>query len=290
MSTASETFPELVHRLNEVSVKKRHEAFRDVAWDEPEMQVDPRDRRWQLPRSNALGATSWYRALPEEARTRLGLEWTCQTLRYGVSFECCLSRGLLEFVNAQPSGSPLIRYAMHELIEESHHSLMFMELIRRTGCETEDVSVVERWLQGHVARWGRTFPELFFFCVLSGEVFIDHDNRERLRAREPMHPLLRRVVQIHVTEEARHVKFAESFLRDRLPTLPAWKKRVLCIFVPAAMKRGVAMMLRPQPHIVKRHAIPARVMREAFGPGTAHDRAVKEVVSPVLALLDYASR
>jgi hypothetical protein len=206
-------------------------------------------------------------------------------MRYGVAFERCLSHGLLEFASVQPNGSLLYRYAMHEVIEESQHSMMFQELIRRSGCEPHDVTPVERWSQRRIARCGATFPELFFFCVLSGEVFVDHDNRERLRAREAMHPLVRRIVQIHVTEEARHVCFAKAFLREKVPHLSRARRAILRAIAPFILSRGERLMLRPSPAIVARYAIPKRVLCDAFAPDSNYARAVREVVAPLEALI-----
>ena len=274
-----------VARLNRASVAKRYEAHRDVDWDaEP---IDARDPRLSLPANHPVGATEWYHALPEPARARLGLEWACQTFRIGISFESCLSRGLLELAGALPNGSPLYRYAMHEVIEESHHSMMFHVFIRRSGCEPQDVSPLERWLQRSVVvNLPRVFPELFFLCALSGEIFIDHDNREMLRApAEGQHPTLRRIVQIHVTEEARHVCFAHAYLRERLPTAAAWRRRALRLLVGPILARGAQEILQPTPALVRRHRIPRTVLAEAFGPGSAHAAKVREVVAPIFGLV-----
>jgi hypothetical protein len=276
----------LVARLNDMSVVKRYEAYRDVDWNAADASIDPRDPRFRLAPTSPLGCTDWYASLPRDDQARLGLEWTCQTLRFGISFESCLSRGLLEFAAREPNGSPLYRYAMHEVIEESHHSLMFQELINRSGCETHDVPRIERWLQRWVIRMGATFPEAFFLCVLSGEVFIDYDNRARLRDKEALHPLFRRVMQIHVTEEARHVSFAASFLRERVPLLPAYKRWVLRVLLLPAMNRGASMMLEPPPRLVRKYDIPADVLRETFGPTSAHRRIVEETTAPIRALLE----
>ncbi len=255
-----------VHRLNCASVSKRHEAYRDVAWDVEGGALDPRDPRFELPETHPIAGTAWYRALPAPTRAELGLDWACQTLRTGISFENCLSRGLLEFAGTLPNGSPLYRYAMHEVVEESHHSMMFHEFIRRSGRDPEDVPASERWAQRLVVQLGRALPEVFFLCVLSGEVFIDHDNREMLRAdAATQHPTLRRIVQIHVTEEARHVCFAEAYLREHLPRAPAWRRRLLHRIVPGILARGEELMLHPTPGLVVRYAIPQDVIRDAFG-------------------------
>jgi hypothetical protein len=274
-----------VHRLNRASVTKRYEAHRDVDWDAPGAEVRPDDPRFCLPATHPLGGSAWYRALPEERRSALGLDWACQTLRVGISFEACLTRGLMEFAASLPNGSPLYRYAMHEVIEESHHSMMFHEFIRRSGCQPHDVSPVERWFQRRVVRMGATFPELFFLCVLSGEVFIDHDNREHLRDGGLSHPTLRRIMQIHVTEEARHVCFASAYLREHLPGAPAWKRRAVRAAAGPILARGEGLMLRPTPALAARHGIPSAVVEEAYGRGSAHSAKMKEVVAPIFELL-----
>jgi hypothetical protein len=284
-ATFDDTFLPMVMRLNRSSVTKRYEAHRDVDWEAAGARIDPRDPRFALPATSALGGTEWYQALPQDVRAELGLDWTCQTLRIGISFESCLSRGLLEFAGALPNGSPTYRYAMHEVIEESHHSMMFHEFIRLSGRSPRDVSRIETWFQRRVAHLGVTFPELFFLCVLSGEIFIDHDNRERLGQSEPLHPTLRRIMQIHVTEEARHVCFANGYLREHLPHSPSWRRVLLRKMAPVLFARAEHMMLWPHPALAKRYGIPSSVIAEAFGPSSAQARTVRRIVEPIYALL-----
>ena len=283
------SFLSTVARLNRASVAKRFEAHRDVEWDANDARIDPHDPRFRLPARHPLGGTDWYRALPEDAQAELGLDWVCQTFRTGISFESVLSRGLLELADTLPNGSPLYRYAMHEVVEESHHSMMFHEFIRRSGRSPHDVSPMERWLGRRAVRLGAVFPELFFLCVLSGEVFIDHDNRDLLKDDAPVHPTLRRIVQIHVTEEARHVCFANAYLREHLPRAPAWKRSLVRAAAPSLLADGERLILRPSPAFARRYAIPREVIAAAYGRGSAHSARVAKVVAPILALVrDHA--
>ena len=114
-----------------------------------------------------------------------------------------------------PNGSPEYRYAYHELIEEGQHSLMFQEFVNRTGLETPGLPTPIRFAARFVAAQGRLFPPLFFVFVLGGEDPIDHVQRTTLRSGRELHPLLRRIMQIHVTEEARHICFARYYLPFR---------------------------------------------------------------------------
>jgi hypothetical protein len=284
-SSPREKLALITQRLNHLSIVKRHDAYRDVDWEGPDGRISRLDPRFRLPSDHPLGETKWYRTLPEPTQASLGLEWICQVLRYGIAFESCLSRGLLEFADTLPDRSPEYRYAMHELIEESHHSMMFREFVDRSGCRTTGLPAFNRRYNRLIARWGATFPELFFFHVLSGEVFIDHDNRARLAHSEEQHPLIRRILQIHVMEEARHVCFAEAFLRDRLPRLSSWRRWQIRALLPALLDQGERMMLRPPRRIMRQYAIPRRVVADAFGPTSAHQRRVRAIVAPVYRLL-----
>src|SRR5579859_1471915 len=178
-----EALATLTERLNHLSVVNRHEAYRDIDWTGPDSRIDGLDPRFRLPPDHALGATDWYRSLPEHVQTSLGLDAICQVLRYGIAFESCLCRGLLEFAETVPQGSPQYRYAMHEVIEESHHSMMFREFIDRSGRQPDGLPAFKRLYHRIIVRWGATFPELFFLHVLTGEIFIDHDNRAALAHR-----------------------------------------------------------------------------------------------------------
>jgi hypothetical protein len=278
-------FTALTERLSRLSINKSHDAYRDIDWDGPDGRIQRDDPRFRLAPDHPLGETDWYRSQPQHTQAELGLEWFCQVLRYGVAFESCLSRGLLEFAANLPNRSPEYRYAMHELIEESHHSLMFQEFINRSPCDP--VNLPRLILYGHrrIARCGATFPELFFFSVLSGEIFVDHDNRRQLERRDTLHPLVRRILQIHVTEEARHVCFAEHFLRARFPHSPFWRRWQIRALLPVILDQGERMIMRPLPRLVRRFRIPASVLLRAFGPGSAHEGRVRAIVAPVYALL-----
>ena len=45
-----------------------------------------------------------------------------------------------------------------------------------------------------------------------------------LREGKTLHPIMERVMAIHVAEEARHISFAHEYLRKRVPHLPRRKR------------------------------------------------------------------
>jgi hypothetical protein len=205
-------------------------------------------------------------------------------MKTGVEFEAVLSRGLLEFASTRPNGSPEFRYAYHEVIEESQHSLMFQEFVNRSGFDVRGLGGLEALGARRVPRLGRTFPEVFFLHVLAGETPIDWVQRRALaRNGGPQHPLVRRIMQIHVTEEARHLCFAERFLEESVPRLGAFARARLRLSAPFILAGTVAPMLRLPGDVVRAHAIPAEVVREVHA-SPVHRARVREGIHPVREL------
>ena len=279
-----ESYLELVQRLSVQSVRKYYTAYEDIDWDAPEMQIDRHDPRFELSQDEVLGATEWYKAQPQSVRAEIGLCGVVNSMKMGVVFESVLKRGLLEFAFRLPNRSPEFRYAYHEVIEEAQHSLMFQEFINRSGEDPGglpwDIELGTR----QVVRLGRVFPELFFFFVLGGEEPIDFAQKRSLRGGHVPHPLLKRVMQIHITEEARHLCFARNYLEQRVPKLGWFARLRLMIAVPFILGAMARMMLEPSRSMIRRFSIPASVVREAYKKNPEHKRRVRESLAGVAKL------
>jgi hypothetical protein len=260
---AGESFSRLVNRLSRQSVAKHFDAYADIAWESPEFRVDSEDPRWELPAdSSPLGATTWYRDQAAATRARIGLHVRATFMRKGVQFENALQRGLLEFVLSLPNGAPEFRFAYHEIVEEGQHSLMFQEFVNRSGCDIPGLSPLMCRALRALTGLARRYPEFFFVFVLGGEDPIDHAQRVYLRSGRS-HPLLRRIMQIHITEEARHLCFARQYLKTTVPTLGWFRLAVLSIWTPIVLGVMARTMMRPSPDLVARFGIPEEVVTEA---------------------------
>src|SRR4051812_46981862 len=283
---AREPYEALILRLSRQSVTKRFEAYRDVDWESPELQLDVRDPRWQLTAADPLGATAWYQALPEPERARLGLYRLATFMKVGLQFENILSQGLLKFALARPERTVEHRYAYHELIEESHHSLMFAEFVRRTGFDIAGLTGIWSAIGQRIAGLGASFPELFFVFVLGGEDPIDHAQRLALSSERQLHPLMRRISQIHITEEARHLCFARSFLRENVPRLSPRKRALLTVAAPAILRVTAELMLRPSPALVREFQIPQATVDEAFKQNPKYRQLTMDSLTKVRELME----
>jgi hypothetical protein len=266
----TETYAELVGRLSRQSVAKHFDAYADIDWESDAFRIDAEDPRWALSENDGLGATAWYRAQPEGVRARIGLHMIATFMKIGVQFESVLKRGLLDFAAGLPSRAPEFRYVYHEVIEEAQHSLMFQEFVNRTRFDIPGLPPSIRFATRQVIRFARTFPELFFVFVLGGEDPIDHVQREMLRSEQPIHPLLRRIMQIHVTEEARHLCFARHYLRARVPQLSPLRRLALAVRAPIILAVMAQLMMRPSREIIHAYGIPGAVVAEAYTRNPEH--------------------
>ncbi len=282
----NESFADLVQRLSRQSVSKHFDAYEDVPWDDPTMRIDSNDPRWELwPESTPLGATAWYRSQPAAVRSRIGLHVRTSRMKVGLQFENILQRGLLAFALTLPDRSPEFRYAYHEVIEEGQHTLMFQEFVDRSGIDLPGPPALIRWGAGVIAALGRFCPELFFLFVLGGEDPIDHMQRSCVRA-GGAHPLLHRIMQIHITEEARHLCFARTWLEQHVPGLGRVRRLLLQLGAPLVLAVMAVMMLRPSESMIRRFAIPRDVFDEAYTKNPRHKESVLDSFAKTRALCE----
>ncbi|MDQ6696484.1 MAG: diiron oxygenase [Actinomycetota bacterium] len=276
---------ELVRRLSEQSVVRHFDAYVDIDWDAPEMAIDPHDPRFELEPDNPLGATKWYRSLTPETRAEIGLRAIVSNMKAGLQFESILKRGLLEYAFKLPDGAPEFRYAYHEVIEEAQHSLMFQEFVNRSGLEVDGLTWDMKFGARRVIAMARRFPPQFFVFVLGGEDPIDHVQRTVLRSGRDMHPLLERIMRIHVTEEARHLSFARQYLRSSVPRLSRRQRAVMSIQAPIILHTMAGVMMRPPKELVRRYDIPKDVLREAYPHDGSAAQDVRDSLRKVRELL-----
>jgi hypothetical protein len=258
------SYVSVIDRLSKASVEKHWDAYADIPWDDPDFQVDPKDPRWILQPHDRLGATEWYRSQPEEVQCEIGLWRMATMMKIGLQFENLLQRGLLTYVYKLGNGTPEYRYAMHELVEEGHHSMMFQEFVNRSGLPIRGMPRSLSTIAQIVPLIPRLSTEMFFIFVLGGEDPIDYVQRKNLRSGKTMHPLAESIVRIHIAEEARHISFARHYLRHSVPKMNPIRRKMLGVFAPGVLGIMARIMLLPPGPMVRHYNIPKDVVREAY--------------------------
>ena len=259
-----QTYAERLQTLSEASVEQHFDAFADIDWDHPDFAIDPTDARWILPEADVLGRHPWYQALPKDEQIRIGLYRQANVTKVGLQFEQVLIAGLMNYAFSLPNGSPEFRYATHEATEECHHTQMFQEFVNRSGQDVGGGSRLFRTMAPILPLAAKIVPFGFYYGVLAGEEPIDHVQKSILRAGEEMHPLLERIMQIHVAEEARHIGFAHQYLEHRAPKLRTFDRAVLSVAVPIIMRWLCDEILVPSRKARKDMGIPKSVVKDLY--------------------------
>ncbi|MEU8122448.1 diiron oxygenase [Spirillospora sp. NPDC049024] len=266
MSDAVASYDRLLDRLNRSSANKQYLAFKDIAWDDPEMSVDVSDPGWELTEEDPLGADDWYRRQPPATRRRIGLGKTTDMIKMAIEFENVLQRGLLQYAATLPNRSPELTYLYHEIAEETQHTLMFQEFINRTGIDPEAFPGRLDRARRRFIKASNSFPHILFTEALVGEEIFDHIQRRRLRV-EPIPPILRVLFKIHVDEEARHKSFARAWLRTHMDSLSDADRRLLGRYMNVLTGALGARILLPGNRLKEEFGIPDHVMvRVTEGP------------------------
>ena len=279
MTSTLDTFSAIVERLSRQSVDKHFDAYADVAWDEPEMALDPADPRFALWGFDPIGRSEWYLSLPAGVRSRLGLHRVATAMRIGWEFENILQRGLLEHAFWMPNGTPEFRYLHHEIVEESQHTMMFQEFVNRSGMDVQGMPRHMKALSRAVIWMSRAFPELFFLFVLGGEDPVDYLQRRQLRSGDA-HPLVERIMRIHVTEEARHLSFARQYLKRHVPELGIVRRRILADIAPLLFGVMGRVMVYPSRQTRRTFAMPKDVFLSAFRSAGGRELLREAVAKP----------
>ena len=257
-------YVDILATLSEGSVRRNFNPYTDIDWKSPEFAVTENDPRWILPHTDPLGRHPWYQAQSQERQIQIGMWREANVAKVGQQFENILIRGLMQYSFWVPNGSPEYRYCLHEAVEECNHTMMFQEMVNRIGADVPGMSRLMKWRAQVIPLVAGPLPIPFFFGVLAGEEPIDHTQKNVLREGKTLHPIMERVMAIHVAEEARHISFAHEYLRKRVPHLPRRKRFWLSLYVPVVMRVLCSAIVVPPKSFWREFGIPREVKMELF--------------------------
>jgi P-aminobenzoate N-oxygenase AurF len=257
-------YVDVLATLSAASVRRSFDPYGDIAWESPEFAVGDDDPRWILPASDPLGRHPWYQAQSEERKITIGMWRQANVAKVGTHFESILIRGLMNYAFWVPNGSPEYRYCLHESVEECNHTMMFQEMVNRVGADVPGMPRKLRWISPFVPLVAAALPVTFFIGVLAGEEPLDHTQKNVLREGKSLHPIMERVMAIHVAEEARHIAFAHEFLRKRLPHLSKWHQFWISLYYPLIMRVLCQAIVVPPKEFWEEFDIPRDVKKELF--------------------------
>ena len=206
-------------RLLKASARRSYDPEVDIDWS-----AVPDDERWwmQPERTSLYGTDLWDGLTPQQQRELVKHE-TASIVHMGWWFEVILMQGLLREVYTGDPRSARTQFLLTEVGDECRHSTMFGRAMETAGAPSYGPPPVVRRLAQR-AGWVLKGPSLYAGALLVEET-LDRWQRDSMTD-ERLQPLTRMVNRIHVTEEARHIKFAREGVVHRMQDA-SWLERFL---------------------------------------------------------------
>lgn len=199
-------------RLLNSSARNSYDPDMDIDWDAPV----PDDKLYMPAEHISLYGTALWDQMTPEQRITLSKHELASIIGTGLWFEEILMQMLIRHAFGLDAQDPEAQYALTEVGDETRHVLMFARSLRAFGVPTYRPPVVIDLLARiyKALAWG---PHLFA-PVLVAEETLDRFQRATMHD-ESIQPIVRMANRIHVTEEARHVRFAREQVARVFPGL-----------------------------------------------------------------------
>src|SRR3954454_53741 len=209
---------EVSTRLLRSAAKRSYDPVVDIDWG-----ADiPADLYGLSPEWSSLYGTPLWDEMSEEQRVTLTVHEYCSISGVGIWFEVLLMQLVLRDVYGDDPAQPHFQWALTEIADECRHSVMFARTAEAFGAPSYQPD-------GKVLALGKAFAAkgagpAAYAAILVAEEILDIFQRDLMKD-ERVQPLTRATSQIHVVEEARHMRFAREEVARRTPELSAWQRR-----------------------------------------------------------------
>jgi hypothetical protein len=209
---------EMSTRLLRSAAKRSYDPVVDIDW-----AADiPADLYGLSPEWSTLYATPLWDEMSADQRVTLTVHEYCSISGVGIWFEVLLMQLVLRDIYGDDPAQPHFQWALTEIADECRHSVMFARTAQKFGAPSYQPPARIRAL-------GRTFAAkgagpAAYAAILVAEEILDIFQRDLMRD-ERVQPLTRATSQIHVVEEARHMRFAREEITRRTPELSRWQLR-----------------------------------------------------------------
>lgn len=218
--TDGPTREQFAERLLKGSVKKSYSPVVDIDWDAP---LEP-DKFFLPPQMCTLYGTGLWESMTRDQQIELSRQELVNILSAGIWFENILNQALLRDMMHQNPTASTTHYKLTELGDETRHMVMFGKAIDRMGgvpvrpkrYQRVTINMLPKLFRGSVL-WGAALVGEEIFDALQRQILDDPD----------LQPIVKRLMRIHVTEEARHIQFARAGLRQQVPVMPWWRRMFL---------------------------------------------------------------
>ncbi|WP_158879389.1 AurF N-oxygenase family protein [Amycolatopsis anabasis] len=266
-------------RLQLSSAKLSYDPDVDIDWDAP---LHP-DKFFIPEQLISLYGTELWDRMTQQQRIELSKQEMVNTISVGIWFETILMQMLLRMTYRQDPTTRHVHYAYTEVADECRHSTMFGRLIEKAGGRPYR-QPLHWYALGQVLPFILRGPSMWAATLMGEEVF-DVLQRDTMRD-ENLQPIVRAVMRIHVTEEARHVRYArEDLLRGMVKASRFDKEFARLVAAEGAMLLATTLT---RPLQYKRAGLDPREARRQAWENPHRKAAAQHGASRVVGFLSEA--
>jgi hypothetical protein len=150
---------------------------------------------------------------------------------------------VLRDIYGDDPAQPHVQWALTEIADECRHSVMFARTAQTFGAPSyQPPPSIQRLGKAYAAKGSGPAA---YAAILVAEEILDIFQRDLMRD-ERVQPLTRATSQIHVVEEARHMRFARDEIARRTPELSRWQLRTHRTLVAGVAAIVADNLVQPQ--------------------------------------------
>jgi hypothetical protein len=242
---------------------------------------------WLPEEALSLYGIEGYHELPLEQRQSLSHYEFISFIEGALWLESLFMERISRSVGHMDMDLPKAAYRLHELREEAGHSLMFLELMRRSGLPMPRTRFRRFNLANLMGRHAPYESAAFWIAVLIGEEIPDRMNRLIRKHRDRICPTIYDVITVHVIDEARHIAHARQTLGGTVDRLSPLQRTLFRPVMNAVFRQFVRAFYYPAPRVYELAGLSDGRRWARLARNNPHrTRFVDECVSSALRVLE----
>lgn len=230
---------EVSERLLDSAARLSRNAMTEIDWSAP---MDP-DKYGCSPEWSSLYGTDYWNEMTQEQRIALTRHEFASIMCIGIWFEMILQEMIVRDQYLGDYHSPEFQFALTEIADECRHNIMFAKASEK---------MVGKSYHPHpkIAKAGKAFKataggEVAYAGILVAEEILDVFQRGCMRDDRVL-PFIRTVNEIHVLEEARHMKFAREEVREAMKGISEKRRKFSALYVSLGAYFIVSSLVQPE--------------------------------------------
>ncbi len=260
-----------------------HDPVGKLNWDALDRAV-----WWLPPHALSLAGVPAFEALPLADRRRLSQYELAHLLETGLWLESLFIARLAAQADATDDIA-LKRRLLQEVREEAGHSLMFLELMTRSGVRIPGARAHRPRFAQAVGGIAPADGLLFWATVVAGEELPHRLNRILRRGVDEatLSAVVYHMTGLHMNDEAHHIAHARTMAETLAHAAPAWRRRLAAMLVRQVFDPFVAYVCFPPAAV---YALALGGDGERWRPlaraSAARQALVAEAIRPTLAFFE----